>query len=99
MGVAWQYHRGGHFGQEIHTQLLEMVAGSWSGSRLMYLECWEENLVGLAFWTRMGYSRLGKPFPRKKPSGKGTAQLVRMFKDRYAINPSATPASPPTRRR
>ncbi len=86
MGVARPYRRVGHFGQEMHLQLLEGVAASssWAAARVTYLECWEENEAGIAFWQRMGYVQFHRLLSLRQDTG-GRAWLARMVYDRFAI--------------
>lgn len=84
LGIAWKYRRAGHFGQEIHLQLLEDIARSWAVARVVYMECWEENEGGLAFWRKMGYQRFSD-FELPRPDTGEKARLHRMVYDRYAI--------------
>lgn len=61
LGVARQYRRIGHFGQEIHLQLLEaLLPGQWAAFRLIYVECWRQNEGGAAFWQKLGYEKFGQ---------------------------------------
>ncbi len=86
MGVARPYRRVGHFGQEMHLQLLEGVAASssWAVARVIYLECWEENEAGIAFWKRMGYVQFHRRLEQRPDNGE-RAWLARMVYDRFAI--------------
>ena len=84
MAVDRRYRRAGHFGQEIHLQLLEAISTSWAATRLVYLECWEENEAGVAFWHRMGYVTFHR-FQSKRPDNGDKAWLLRMVYDRFAV--------------
>lgn len=88
MAVARPYRRVGHFGQEMHLQLLEGVAASssWAVARVIYLECWEENEAGIAFWQRMGYVQFHR-LPAPRPDNGVPTALARMVYDRFAIRP------------
>lgn len=90
MGVDRRYRRSGHFGQEIHMQLLEAISTSWAATRLIYLECWEENAGGVAFWRRMGYVAFHR-FQTKRPDCDDNAWLLRMVYDRFAIRVEQRP--------
>jgi hypothetical protein len=86
LGVANAYRRVGHFGQEIHLQVLEGMAHGWAGTRLMYAECWEENVGGLAFWEKVGYTRFQKfAWPRSDTGER--APIWRFIYDRFALQP------------
>ena len=85
MGVARQYQRVGHFGQEIHFRLLEALDGqAWAAVRLLYLECWDENKGGLAFWDKMGYTKFHR-FTKPHPETGDAEYLWRLVYDRFAI--------------
>jgi len=85
MGVARQYRRVGHFGQEMHLQLLDALVTSRAVAvRVIYLECWEENEGGVEFWKRMGYV----PFHElqvARPDRDERATLLRLVYDRFAM--------------
>lgn len=72
-----------HFGREIHTQLLESLSAAWPATRLMYLECWEENVAGLAFWHGLGYTAF-KIRDTQRPDG-DKARLLSLFHDRFVV--------------
>ncbi len=82
-GVGRQY-RGCGLAEEMHVQLLGAIQASWVGTRLIYLECWEENGRGVAFWTRLGYREFQRK-PRMRPDDGGQATLLRMVYDRFAL--------------
>jgi hypothetical protein len=80
-----QYRGVGHFGQEMHLQLLEALAGApWAAVRLLYVECWEENSGGLAFWEKLGYLRLQRVVRPHPGTGVGE-YLWRLVYDRFAL--------------
>ena len=84
MGVARGYRGVGHFGQEMHTQLLDSLRGQWAATRVVYLECWEDNEDGIRFWEKRGYTTFHR-FQADKPDGTGKAWLRRMLLDRFAL--------------
>ena len=84
LGVARKYQRVGHFGQEMHLQLLEDIAGSWAAARVVYAECWEENEGGLEFWMKMQYVQFSR-FQLARPDTGAKDWLRRMVYDRFAI--------------
>jgi ribosomal protein S18 acetylase RimI-like enzyme len=87
-GVGRQYRRLGHYGQEIHLRLLEGIAEpSWAAVRLLYLECWEQNKGGLAFWEKLGYLRVSR-YVRNRTDNDEPEYLWRLVYDRFAITGS-----------
>jgi ribosomal protein S18 acetylase RimI-like enzyme len=83
LGVARQYRGAGH-AEEIHTQVLEAIRQSWVGTRLIYLECWEDNQRGVRFWRRLGYEQFADKAD-ERPDGNGEGTLLRMVYDRFAL--------------
>lgn len=81
-GVARHARRCG-YGEEMHVQLLEAITRSWAGTRLLYLQCWEENKAGVTFWETLGYEVFQRSSV-ENPGGEKTP-LVKMAYDRYAL--------------
>ena len=80
-GVARQL-RGMGIGLEMHTLLLRAIGQSWAGTRVIYLQCWEENTRGIAFWNSLGYQEFGR---RTKLVDGVEQRLVSLLLDLFAM--------------
>ena len=82
--------QGQAYGDEMHLWLLQLMEGQIGAPRFLYLQCWEENDRGVAFWARLGYQEINRT--TEQHAG-GSHRLVWLIFDRFSI--TAVPAPGP----
>src|SRR5216683_952503 len=73
-------HQRRTYGEEMHTWLLQQMEESLGAPRFIYLQCWEENVGAVHFWTRLGYQEFNRSTPAK-PGGDGYTTLLWLMYD------------------
>ncbi|HEX6350397.1 MAG TPA: N-acetyltransferase [Candidatus Dormibacteraeota bacterium] len=77
-------HQGQGYGTEIFVRLLEDLATGPTSARFIYLQVWEDNAAAVSFYERFGFRTFDSEV-KDRPDGHGTANLLKMAYDRFAL--------------
>lgn len=82
--------QGRALGEEMHVHLLQLMDSTLGAPRFLYLQCWEENERGLAFWKRLRYEEINRTTEQHLG---GKHRLVWLVLDRFSITEPEVPVA------